>query len=373
MERQALRTPLCDHLGIEYPICLAGMGGRGSSTPPSLVAAVSNAGGLGVFGGSGLDLEDLRTNIQEIRLLTDKPFGVDLLLPVSLAETADTRTAVREQLRREYPKHVAFVQSLMREFNLPDAFLERKRLVTRKNVKEAVEVVLEENVPVFAAALGDPSWMVPMAHDQGITVFGMAGSVRHARRQMEAGVDIVVAQGYEAGGHTGRVANFPLIPQVVDVVAPMPVIAAGGIGDGRGVAAALALGAAGAWVGTAFLVSKECEIPDLHKEDILRGASEDFPTSRSSTGKPVRQFKNVVMEAWENSDLDPLPMPLQGALMEDLVDAAHKAGRNDLINNPAGQISGLLKESKPAATIMDELVQGALEALQRLQGFVALA
>jgi NAD(P)H-dependent flavin oxidoreductase YrpB (nitropropane dioxygenase family) len=373
MERQALRTPLCNHLGIEYPICLAGMGGRGKSTPPKLVAAVSNAGGLGVIGGSGLDLEDLRSCIQEVRSLTDKPFGVDLLLPVSLAETADTRPAVREQLRREYPKHVAFVQSLMREFDLPDVFTERKRLVTRKNVQEAVEVVLEEKVPVFAAALGDPSWVVPMAREQGITVFGMAGSVRHARRQMEAGVDIVVAQGYEAGGHTGRVANFPLIPQVVDVVAPMPVIAAGGIGDGRGVAAALALGAAGAWVGTAFLVSKECEIPDLHKEDILRGASEDFPTSRSSTGKPVRQFKNVVMEAWENSDLDPLPMPLQGALMEDLVDAAHKAGRNDLINNPAGQISGLLKESKPAATIMDELVQGALEALQRLQGFVALA
>ena len=372
MERQALRTPLCGRLGIEYPICLAGMGSRGRATPPKLVSAVSNAGGLGVIGGSGLSPEHLRACIQEVRSLTDRPFGVDLLLPVSLAETADTRSAVREQLRREYPKHVAFVQSLMREFNLPDAYTERKRLVTRKNVKELVEVVLEEKVPVFAAALGDPSWVVPLAREQGITVFGMAGSVRHARRQMEAGVDIVVAQGHEAGGHTGRIANFPLIPQVVDIVAPMPVIAAGGIGDGRGVAAALALGAVGAWVGSAFLVAEECQIPDRHKEDILQGVTEDFAISRTYTGKTVRQFRNVVMDAWENSDLEPLPMPLQGALMEDLVDAAEQAGRHDLINSPAGQIGGMLKESKPAARIMDELVQGAAEVLQRLRGFVAV-
>ena len=372
MEKQVLRTSLCERLGIEYPICLAGMGGRGNATPPRLVAAVSNAGGLGVIGGSGMSPEEISTRIREVRALTDKPFGVDLLLPARLAESEDTRAAIREQLRREYPKHVAFVRSLMREFDLPDDHTEKRTATTRKNIQGQVEVVLEEKVPVFAAALGDPSWVVPLAREQGITVFGMAGSVRHARRQMEAGVDIVVAQGFEAGGHTGRIANFPLIPQVVDVVAPTPVIAAGGIGDGRGVAAALALGAVGAWVGTAFLVAEECEIPDLHKEDILRGASEDFPTSRSSTGKPVRQYKNVVMDAWENSDLDPLPMPLQGALMEDLVDAAHQAGRQDLINNPAGQIGGLLKESKPAARIMDDLVLGALEVLQRLQGFSAM-
>jgi NAD(P)H-dependent flavin oxidoreductase YrpB (nitropropane dioxygenase family) len=373
MEKQVLRTPLCERLGIEYPICLAGMGGRGNATPPRLVAAVSNAGGLGVIGGSGMSPEEISTRIREVRALTDKPFGVDLLLPARLADSEDTRAGIREQLRREYPKHVAFVRSLMREFDLPDDHTEKRTATTRKNIQGQVEVVLEEKVPVFAAALGDPSWVVPLAREKGITVFGMAGSVRHAQRQVEAGVDIVVAQGYEAGGHTGRVANFPLIPQVVDAVTPIPVIAAGGIGDGRGVAAALALGAVGAWVGTAFLVAEECLIPERHKEDILRGATEDFVITRSYTGKTARDYKNVVIDAWENSDLDPLPMPLQGALMADFVEAADKGGRPDLIASPAGQIGGMLKDPKPAATIMDELVQGAVEVLQKLQSSVVSA
>ena len=372
MERHVLRTPLCERLGIEYPICLAGMGGRGNATPPALVAAVSNAGGLGVIGGSGMSPEEISTRIREVRALTDKPFGVDLLLPARLAESEDTRAGIREQLQRDYPKHVAFVRSLMREFDLPDEFTEKKRPVTRKNIQGQVDVVLEERVPVFAAALGDPSWVVPLAREKDIIVFGMAGSVRHARRQVEAGVDIVVAQGHEAGGHTGRIASFPLIPQVVDAVSPLPVIAAGGIGDGRGVAAALALGAVGAWVGTAFLVAEESMIPDRHKADILGGATEDFVIPRSYPGKTARDYKNVVIDAWENADLDPLPMPLQGALMEDFVEAASKAGRHDLINSPAGQIGGMLKDPKPAARIMDELVQGAVDVLQQLQGAVVL-
>ena len=362
-----LHTSLCDLLEIEYPIFLAGMASRGNATPPGLVAAVSNAGGLGVMGASGLSLEKIRRRIQEIRSLTAKPFGVDLLLPASLAQAEETRSVVRRQLVKEYPKHVEFVHDLMRQFDLPDIQVEEETLLSPKHIQAQVEVVLEERVPVFAAGLGDPAWVVPLAREQGMKVIGLAGSVRNAQRHVKAGVDIVVAQGTEAGGHTGKIANFPLIPQVVDAVKPVPVVAAGGIADGRGVAAALALGALGAWVGTAFLVAEECLLPDPQKEQILGGSSEEFVSSRTYSGKTARNYRNVIIEAWERSDLDPLPMPLQGVLMEDFTAAAREAGRYDLVNNPSGQIGGMVIERKPAARIMDELIGGAVEIIQGLQ------
>lgn len=369
-ERPVLRTDLCDRLGIEYPICLAGMGGKADPTPPKLVAAVSNAGGLGVMGGTGFAPEEIRARIREIRSLTDKPFGVDLLLPVSMAEVGDSRPEIRQQLERDHPKHVAFVRSLAQEFNLPQVVASDETVLSPAVIREQVKVVLEEKVPVFAAALGDPSWMVPDAKAAGITVMGLAGAVRHAQRQVAAGVDIVVAQGYEAGGHTGRTANFPLIPQVVDAVSPAPVIAAGGIADGRGVAAAFALGAVGVWVGTAFLASEETEISDVHQQEILGGSTQDFIVTRAYTGKTARDYKNVVIQAWEDSDLEPLPMPLQQVLMEDFVEAATQVGRYELVNNPAGQIGGMIAERKPAAAIMDELIQGAIDVINGFRSVV---
>ncbi len=369
-ERPLLRTDLCDRLGIEYPICLAGMGGRADPTPPKLVAAVSNAGGLGVMGGTGCGPEEIRARIREIRSLTDKPFGVDLLLPVSMAEVGDSRQEIRQQLERDYPQHVDFVRSLVHEFNLPDVKASDDTVLSPAAIREQVKVVLEEEVPVFAAALGDPSWVMPGAKAAGITVMGLAGTVRHALRQVEAGVDIVIAQGYEAGGHTGKTANFPLIPQVVDAVSPAPVIAAGGIADGRGVAAALALGAIGVWVGTAFLASEETGISDLHQQEILGGSTHDFIVTRAYTGKTARDYKNVIIQAWENSDLEPLPMPLQQVLMEDFVEAASQVGRHELVNNPAGQIGGMLTERKPAAVIMDELIRGAVDVINGLRSVV---
>ena len=364
MPRPVFRTPLCDLLGIEYPICLAGMGGRGDATPPRLVAAVSNAGGLGVMGATGLAPEEIRDRIQKVLSLTDKPFGVDLLLPASMAEVGDTREGIRQQLRHDHPRHVEFVRNLAREFELPEAQASEDTVLSPGMIREQVQVVLDEKVPVFAAALGDPSWVVPETRALGITTIGLAGTVRHATRQVQAGVDIVVAQGYESGGHTGRIATFPLIPQVVDAVEPTPVVAAGGIADGRGVAAALALGAVGVWVGTAFLVAEECRIPERHKQDILGGDTSDFIVTRAYTGKTARDYKNIVIEAWDNSGLDPLPMPLQQVLMEDFAEAAGVAERHDLLNNPAGQIGGMLTSPRPAARIMEDLVEGALEVIR---------
>jgi nitronate monooxygenase len=371
MARPILHTDLCDILGIEYPVCLAGMGGI-RFTPPELVAAVSEAGGLGVFGATGDDPEELRKRIKRVRELTDKPFGVDLLLPAVTGSLESDGVpvrpeAIRETLRREYPRHSAFVDTLISEFGLDDDRTQREITIGGIALaRKQVDVILEEKVPVFAAALGDPAWMVPDARDAGTLVMGLVGNTRNAARQVKAGVDIVVAQGTEAGGHTGRIATMPLIPQIVDAVSPLPVVAAGGIATGRGVAAALALGAQGVWMGTAFLTATESQIFDVQQQSVLDGRSEDFVISRSYTGKTARQFRNPIVQAWESAGLDPLPMPLQGMLMADLSATAEKAGRHDLMFTPAGQASGLLTESRPAAEIMASLMDEAVSVLDDL-------
>ncbi|MFN8557292.1 MAG: nitronate monooxygenase [Dehalococcoidia bacterium] len=324
MARGLLHTSICDELGIEYPIFLAGMSTRKRvPTPPELVAAVSEAGGLGVLGCSSVEPEEVRQRIHKVRSMTSKPFGVDLLLPASRAEVATDREAVRAQLEREFPGHVAFVRSLREKMGLPEMKAEGSAM-SADFIEAQVRVVLEERVPVFAAALGDPAWVVPLAREVGTKVIGLAGSVRNAERQKAAGVDIIVAQGTEAGGHTGRIATMPLVPQVVDAVAPTPVLAAGGIADGRGVVAALALGAVGAWCGTVFLMAEESGIFPEHQDDIARSSSENFVVTRAYTGKTARDVRNVVIDEWEKSGLPFLPMPLQGVLMDDLTAAAEE-------------------------------------------------
>jgi len=376
--RKLLRTPLCELLGIEYPIVLAGMGSRGKATPPELVAAVSEAGGLGVLGGAGLPAADLRQAIRKARSLTNKPIGVDLLLPAKLAAAPPSRAAVRAELAIKFPQHLAFIRQLMREHQLPDVQVEHDFVLSTSAAKgaqqtpqeEQVEVILDEDVQVFASGLGDPSWVVPRAHRKNMKVMGLAGTVRNAQRQVAAGVDIVVATGYEAGGHTGKIATFPLIPQVVDAVRPVPVLAGGGIGDGRGVAAALSLGALGVWVGTAFLVSRECAIPEASKQQLINGSSSEFEIARVYSGKTMRGYRNEIIKAWEKSGLDPLPMPYQKIMMDDLNEAAAAAGRWDLHSNPAGQIAGMLKACRPAQEIMDDLVEGAITTLGNLQASI---
>lgn len=363
-----VRTPytrLCDELGIAFPVILAGMGSRGRATPPELVAAVSEAGGLGVLGCSWLDADEIRCRIHAVRQMTDKPFGVNLLLPASMADAQPDRGKMRAQIEREFPEHVAFVRSLMQKYGLPEVKAQGG-VMSPEFIRHQVEVVLEERVAVLAVGLGDPAWVVPLAHEAGIKVMGLAGSVRNALRQVKAGVNYVVAQGYEAGGHTGRIGTMALVPQVVDAVTPVPVLAAGGIADGRGVAAALALGAVGCWCGTAFLLAEESHLYSEHQEAIIRAGPEDFIVTRAYTGKSARDVRNEVIEAWEHSGLPALPMPLQGVLMDDLVAAAEAAGRPDLINNPAGQIGGMLSRRQPAREILRSMVEQAAEVLDRL-------
>ncbi len=366
MSKSVLHTSLCDDLRIEYPVFLAGMGVKGKATPPELVAAVSEAGGMGVLGCSWLDADETRRRIRAVRNLTDKPFGVDLLLPASMDDTAvPDRAEMRARIERDYPKHAAFAKSLIGKFGLKP--IESKlAAMSPEFIRRQVDACLEERIAVFAAGLGDPTWVVPLARQVGTKVMGLVGNVRNAERQKKAGVDYVIAQGYEAGGHTGTIANFPLIPMVCDAVAPTPVIAAGAIADGRTMAAGLALGAVGVWVGTAFLLAEESNIYSQHQEEIIKGVAEDFIVTRAYTGKTARDYKNEVIKAWDESGLKALPMPLQGVLMDDFIAAAEAAGRAELINNPAGQIAGMLHKKRPAKDIMMSMVRGAEASIERL-------
>lgn len=366
-----LRTPLCDLLGIEYPIIQAGMGWdkEGLTTPAELVAAVSNAGGLGVIGGSSIRPDLIRQRIREVRALTDRPFGVDITLPKMEEVKVPDPIEVRQEIEEKYPKHADFTDHLIQDLKLEPQPPDRKSWVkTPKATREQLKVILEENVPILVIGLGDTAEVVPLAHEKGIKVMALAGAVKHALSHARKGTDVIISQGYEAGGHTGTIANFPLIPQIVDAVRPLPVVAAGGIADGRGVAAALALGAVGVWCGTAFLVSEECKIHSVFKGQLLKGSSEDFVRTAYTSGHYARHYRSAVIQAWMNSGLEAMPTPYQGAAMDEIRRAAEAASRIEVLHVPGGQIAGALNEksAKPAKAIVEEMVEGASRILKQI-------
>jgi len=373
MPRPVLRTALCDMLGIEYPVVLAGMGpvAGGISGPVAtapLVAAVSNAGGLGVIGGAGFSPERLREEINNVRSMTDRPFGVDLLLPSNYMGGAatgemprDPRDLIPAETRAGLRKMAEDLGSSGRSF--PASPVPTLPSPPGGMSDEQMEVVIEEKVAVFASGLGSPAQWMDRLKANGTRVLCLVGNVKNAKRVAAAGADIVVAQGTEAGGHTGRIATLALVPQVIDAVAPTPVIAAGGIADGRGIAAALALGAIGVWCGTAFLVSQEANQPETQKQRVLAAGDEDTKITRLYSGKTMRNITNPLIESWEASGLQALPMGLQGLLIQDLVYSVRKAGREDLLMNAAGQASGMLNRIRPAAEILHDMVAQAAEII----------
>jgi nitronate monooxygenase len=370
MANTVLRTAICDMLGIEYPVLLAGMGptaggGRGSAATAPLVAAVSNAGGLGVLGGAGFAPDALRAEIGKVRALTDKPFGVDLLMPSNAVQVAPPSNGGgpadwRAQIPAEYWDAIA---TLKQQFGIPDVRDEQPRGVRTWRVEDQVDVVLDERVPVLASGLGNPAPYVPRCRALGIRVIALVGNTKNARRVAEGGADIVVAQGTEAGGHTGRIGTLALVPQVVDAVSPTPVVAAGGIADGRGLAAALALGAAGVWCGTAFLATQEANLYDWQKRRIVSATEEDTAVTRLYSGKTMRNITNPLIQAWEALNIKALPMGMQGLLIADLVAGIRAAGKDELLMNAAGQAAGLISTLKPAAQVLQEMVDGAVAVL----------
>jgi nitronate monooxygenase len=384
MGRPVLRTRLCDILDIEYPIILAGMGGVATA---DLVAAVSEAGGLGIIGAASMPPDEIERQVRRVRDLTSKPFGVDVLLPSGVAAPPSTdTTAKREESRepaaaaaapvdatpkrpRDYlpPPYQEFIARAEKEFGLPERKQDQdwsqglRRIGAGDFSKRQVEAILDLNVPVFASGLGNPAPYVDAFHAQGAKVIALVGNVKNARRVADGGTDVVVAQGTEAGGHTGRIGTLALLPQVIDAVAPTPVVAAGGIGDGRGVAAAIACGADGVWVGTAFLVSREATWPELLKQRIIAASEEDTRVTRLYSGKTMRNINNPLIEFWEAQKLDALPMGMQGIISGEIMAGARQAGREELLMNPAGQIAGMLREMRPAKEIFADMVRQAAE------------
>ncbi len=361
-----LRTPICELLGIEVPIVLAGMGG---ASHPELAAAVSNGGGLGVLGAAACGPEELREWIARTRALTDKPFGVDTLLPLSVRrETFKESDAAGMTPAEKLPEYQDFARE----------FMEREGLETppprkrdgglsggfSKDLFEAqMEVVIEEAVPVYASGLGDPGpWMERMRAN-GTKVMSVVGAVRHARKVVASGVDVIVAQGHDAGGHNSPVGTMALLPQVVDAAAGIPVLGAGGITDGRGVAAALMLGASGAWIGSAFLATHEANIAEFQKKAIVDATEEGTTITRSITGKPARYIKSKWTEAWVDAGIEPLPMPYQTFVSSPVLQAANAGDRGDVAPGFAGQGIGMIQSIRPAAEVLAEIVAGAEAAL----------
>ncbi len=361
----SLRTTLCDVLGIEVPIVLAGMGGASN---PRLAAAVSNAGGLGILGAAGCGPDQLRKWIAETRSLTNKPFGVDSLLPASVRRLPKEEPKGPSPLD-ELPVHQKFAREFMEREKLeaPPAAVgggRGGRLVFSKDFFESqMEVVLEERVPVYAAGLGSPGPYVDRLHKNGTIVMAVVGAVRHARRVREDAIDVIVAQGHEAGGHNSPIGTIALIPQVVDAAGDIPVIAAGGIGDGRGVAAAMMLGAVGAWIGTAFLATEEANLLPHQKQALLDSNEEDTSISRSVSGKPARLIRNKWTQAYAESGLEPLPMPFQSMVSGPVMAAGSAAGRIDITPGFAGQGVGMIEKIRPAAEVLADIVAEAERAL----------
>jgi nitronate monooxygenase len=368
-----LRTRICELLGIEYPIVLAGMS---PVSRAELTAAVSEAGGLGILGAAAMGPEEIRQQVREIRERTSKPFGVDILLPNATASVEDLRQPASagngERRGGGLPEeYLEWQRRALAEFGLAETPAPERRPgrggLGGDFAKAQVEAIIEERVPVFASGLGNPAPFVPALHAAGIKVMALVGNVKNARRVAEGGVDIVVAQGTEAGGHTGRVGTMALVPQVVDAVAPVPVVAAGGVGDGRGLAAAIALGADGVWCGTVFLATDEATLEPELKQRVVAANEEDTRITRLYSGKTMRNVNNPLIDYWEASGLAALPMGAQGAVVEPIQRAARAAGRIDLIRNAGGQAAGMVGRQRPAAEVVREMVESAAEALERLR------
>jgi NAD(P)H-dependent flavin oxidoreductase YrpB (nitropropane dioxygenase family) len=381
MAKRTLRTSLCDILGIEYPILSAGMGpallGERTGAPVELVVAVSEAGGCGVLGAAGLSLDELRDQIRRIKSLTGKPFGVDLLLPRALVERSGeaeeaqmmgaelTRMKFSAVLAGLPQAHREWVEKVMVEMDLPDVDFTLNRRSTTSLPRHAVKVCLEERVPLFCAGLGSPGFMVNDAHAVGTKVLAITGNVKNGRRMAREGIDLLVAQGHEGGGHTGRIGTMALLPQVLDAAAPVPVLAAGGIGDGRGLAAALAMGCIGVWVGTRFLATVEGGALEANKQRIVDSTDEDTRVSLAYTGKTSRSSYSRFHDLWNDSGLPALPFPNQALISSALLASFLEAGKLDYVGGFAGQISGLIQDLPPAAQVLDEMVDEAVDILTR--------
>jgi len=367
-----MKTRVCDMFGIDLPIFAF-------SHCRDVVAAVSKAGGLGVLGALAFSPEQLEIELNWIDEHVDgKPYGVDVVMPAKYAGAGELDPErMGEQLKEMIPQqHRDWVNQLLAEHDVPELSEEDRSegllgWVHEKG-REQVQIALEHPIKLLANALGSPPKdVVDLAHEHGVKVAALCGSVQQAERHVNQGVDIVVAQGGEAGGHTGDVASLVLWPDVVDAVAPAPVLAAGGIGTGRQIAAALALGCEGVWTGSIWLTTAESDTGSMAMEKLLAAGARDTVRSRSWTGKPARMLRTEWTEAWEREDSPgTLPMPLQFMLINDAMRRINKFNVKELTTMPVGQIVGRMNTVRPVRDVMFDLVDEFVESSQKLEKLV---
>lgn len=321
-------NPFCRRVGIRYPVCQAGMY---SVAHGRLAAAVSKAGGLGCIGSAFMTAEALRREIRLVQAETDAPFGVDILFAEARGSDAASTAYTAE-------------------------------------VEAHIEVAFEEKVPVIVAGLGSPGRIMERARAAGVLVMALVGTSRQAQRVEADGVDVIIASGHDGGGHVGRVGTLPLVARVVDLV-KIPVLAAGGISDGRGLAAALSLGAVGVWMGTRFIATEEARGHDNYKNRIVAIDEDGTVVSRANSGKPARMIRNAFTEHWRARETEIQPFPIQ---LRAVGFAASEAGRlgGDVENGvlAAGQSAGLIDAVVPAGDVVHAVMDEARATLARLTG-----
>ena len=363
-----MRTRICDEFGIEYPIF-------GFTPSPEVAAAISRAGGMGVVGAVRYnDPADLADALDWMDENTDgKPYGVDVVMPMKIP-TEGTPTDLGElipQAHRDWVDQTLLklgVPPLPDEAHHNDGVLGWLHSVARSHV----DIALEHPIKLIANALGSPpDDVIERVHQHGVKVAALAGKAAHAERHVSRGVDIVVAQGHEAGGHTGEIASMVLWPEIVDAVGDKAyVLGAGGIGSGRQIAAALALGVDGVWMGSMWLTTKENQMMQqvgATTQALLRATSADTVRTRVYTGKPARLLKTEWTNAWEDENApDPLPMPLQNLLVAEAHQRIMLSNNPDVVSMPVGQIVGRMNEIRPVADIIAELVADYEKAAERI-------
>ena len=367
-----MRTELCKKLGIDLPIFAF-------THCRDVVAAVGRAGGFGVLGAVGFPPDQLEVELKWIdEHIGDRPYGVDIVIPGKYEGMGEVDPKKLEEMLQAAipPQHRAFVKKVLADHGVPDLPSgERPNELlgwTAATAAPQIDVALKhEKVRLLANALGTPpDDVIEQIHKSGRLVAALCGSAKQAVSHKKAGVDIIIAQGTEGGGHTGEIGSVVLWPEVIDAVSPTPVLAAGGIGTGRQIAAALAMGAQGVWTGSLWLAVQEADAPPAQRECYFAAGSKDTVRSRSFTGKPCRMLRNDWTDAWEGAESPgTLGMPLQFMVTSEAVSRGHRYAdkAKKVMFNPIGQIVGRINESCAVKDVIYDLVQEYLETVERLQ------
>lgn len=362
---------LCEDLGIQYPIFAF-------SHCRDVIAAVSRAGGMGVFGIVAMSPEEIEVETAWIREHSGgKPFAIDIVTPVSTVDRQQGMTAsanIIDDLSALIPQgHRDYAEDLMDKWKVPPlppgagSALDNAKGFTAQGGTDQLEAVYNSGAKFLVSALGPPSKdVIDEAHRRGMLVGTLIGKPHQAARSAKLGVDVIIAQSYEAAAHTGEIGSMVLVPDVVDAVGDVPVLAAGGIGSGRQMAAAMALGAQGVWTGSIWLTTRESGTPRAEIDRLLEMASTDTVRSTAQTGKPNRQMRTAWTEAWDDpTGPGALPMPLQLLLYTEYTERARRAGVHELVGSPVGQVVSRMTKIRPAADVLLEIVEEYVETLEK--------